>query len=111
MPAESLVSLEPGAPTDAALALRTEDDTVYAQGILDAETSALLLNRVDQLQRAGRSRIRLDLIQVVRIDSAAIRVLFDQQNALTEAGGDLELIVSTALRPRLSLCRLEPVQT
>jgi anti-anti-sigma regulatory factor len=103
------VSAEPVPSPIAALALRAVGDTVYAQGILDADTSARLINRLDQLQRAGCSHIRLDLARVVRIDSEAIRALFDRQHALTEAGGDLQLIVPTALRPRLLLCRVEPV--
>ena len=93
------------APDD--LSVRIDGGVVFVTGVLDASTSHLLLAAIEYLQTAGRAAIRVDLAQVSRIESEGIRVLFDQQTALTDAGGDLRIIAPPALLPRLVLCRVE----
>jgi anti-anti-sigma factor len=89
------------------LSVRIEAGAVFVRGVIDASTSHLLLAAIDYLQAAGRTEIRVDLAEVRRIESEGIRVLFDRQNALADAGGDLRILAPPALLPRLILCRVE----
>lgn len=90
------------------LAVRIDGDDVYVDGVLDAANSNLLLASIEYLQSSGRTDIRVDLAGVDRIENEGVRVLFDGQNALADAGGELHLFVPDALRPRLALCQIEP---
>ena len=92
-------------------AVRIDGDDVFVDGVLDAANSNLLLASIEYLQSAGRTDIRVDLAGVDRIENEGIRVLFDGQNALADAGGQLHLFVPDALRPRLALCRVETSAT
>lgn len=93
------------APDD--LSVRIDGDVIFVVGVLDASTSHLLLAAIEYLQAAGHAKIRVDLAEVRRIESEGIRVLFDRQNALADAGGDLRILAPPALLPRLILCRVE----
>lgn len=113
-PPDSDSDLPPDASNDAPstaldeLAVRIDGDDIYVGGVLDAANSNLLLASIEYLQSVGRTDIRVDLAGVNWIGNQAIRMLFDRQNALQDAGGELHLFVADTLRPRLALCRLEP---
>jgi anti-anti-sigma factor len=105
VPPSALRRVHSCAPDD--LSVRIDAGAVFVHGVLDASTSHLLLAAIEYLQAAGRTEIRVDLAAVRRIESEGIRVLFDRQNALTDAGGDLRILAPPALLPRLALCRVE----
>ena len=90
------------------LSVRIDGGAVFVAGDLDASTCHLLLAAIEYVQAAGRDQIRVDLGEVRRIESEGIRVLFDRQNALADAGGELRILAPTPLLPRLALCRVEP---
>ncbi len=102
-----LLSRVPGAEPDD-LTVRIDGGAVFVTGDLDASTSHLLLAAIEYMQAAGRDEIRVDLGEVRRIESEGIRVLFDRQHALADAGGELRILAPTPLLPRLALCRVEP---
>jgi anti-sigma B factor antagonist len=69
---------------------------VVAGGEIDYGASPWLRARIDELIKAGRQRLVLDLSDVTFVDSTAIGVLVGAVNKLQELGGDLAVVCTHA---------------
>jgi anti-anti-sigma factor len=73
---------------------------VAAPGEVDPSTAPALQAAIDELRENGISRLAVDWSGVTFFDSSAIGVLIVAHFAVTEAGGQFAVIVSTRHRAR-----------
>jgi anti-sigma B factor antagonist len=70
----------------------TTTNTVYARGVLDLLTVELLRGKVEDMIRAGRVDITIDLTELSHIDHAGLLLLGGIWHDLAYRGGSLTLI-------------------
>ena len=79
-------------------------------GKLAGEASETLADRVDDLVRAGRTRLVLNLGGVSIIDSTGLGGLLSKRTAVMDAGGQLKLLnLSERVRDLIVTTKLETV--
>lgn len=83
--------------SDDLLAITSDGSRVSAAGEIDAHTAP---NLAAAIQRAG-STVSLDLSGIEFVDSSGLRVLIDEHQRLTDAGGGLTIVAPSEAVSRL----------
>ena len=101
--------------TDAALHTQRLDDQVVVSlhGEIDLENAARVREKIARSVPRAASRVVVDLSEVVHLDSAGVRLLFDLAARLDERRHDLAIVVArdSLLREVVDVVRLDRVAT